>query len=336
MGAVALAGLLGVTSLPAGATLAARSNRLAGDDRYGTAMRVAEATFESAPIALLANGLSYADALSANYLSGGFVAPLLLTGTEALPPGTVSTLQGLGTERVLIVGGTAVVSDAVEQELERNGLLVNRISGADRYETSRLVARTFASSSIGTLDGGRAAIVATGQGFADALAAAPLSASRGVPIVLTPQDGLHDESRLALQEHDIVRVVVVGGPVAVSEAVIAQIRAMGIGVRRIAGASRYETALDIATFASEELDYAMDRVLLSRGDSFADAVAAGTRGGRMRAPLLLVAAKDVLGEDVRDFIGSHVDTLSRVDVFGGTGVITREVEDDAVAAAQGR
>lgn len=334
--ATALALVAGVLGGPAGATLAVQEERLAGPDRYATARVVAESTFESAPVALLAHGRSFADALSANYVSGGLGAPLFLTETGALPAGVLGALDGLGTTRVIIVGGTGVISEAVEAELLDSGLLVSRISGANRYETSRQVAATFASNAIGDLDGGRGAIVATGEGFADALAVAPLSGSARVPIVLTTFAGLHPVARAALEEHGIERVLVVGGPAAVSAGVVSEIEAMGIGVRRLAGATRQATSLAVAEYAAEELDYAMDRVLLARGDQFADALAAGTRGGWLRAPVVLVRSRDELGQPVWDHLRANVDTLTRVDVLGGTGVISDEVADDAVTAARGR
>jgi putative cell wall-binding protein len=335
IGTSVLVALVGTVS-PAEATLSAKSNRLAGTDRFTTAMQVAEATFDDAPVALLTDGGSYADGLSASYISGGLGAPMLLTDTDALPPRTIETLRRLGTQSVIVVGGFGVVSEAVEQDLESQGLVVNRISGNSRYETARLVAGTFASDSIGSIDGGRAAIVATGEGFADAMAIAPLSSSSGIPIVLTPRATLHPEARATLQEHDIKQVVVVGGSAAVSDAVVTQIKAMGIGVRRIAGPTRQDTALAIASFAAANLGYAMDRVLLARGDQFADALSAGTRGGRLRAPVLLVAGPRAIGDNVRAFLSEHVETLATVDVLGGEGVISEAVAEDAVQAARGR
>lgn len=333
--------VLGATAVlaavvPAEATLTASSNRIAGPDRYATAALVAEATFEQAPVALLANGRSYADGLSASYLSGGLAAPLLLTEVDALPDGVIDAFGRLGTERVVIVGGSGAVSDGVVASLEARGLQVSRISGSNRYATAREVAGSFATSSIGQIDGGRAAIVATGEGFADALAVAPLGSSSGVPILLTTSASLHSDTRAGLEELGIQRVLVVGGPVAVSAAVESSIISLGIGVRRIAGATRQETAMAVASFATEHLGYAMDRVLLARGDQFADALAAGTRGGRLRAPVLLVTGHEVLGDDLRRFLKEHVETLTTVDVLGGIDTISEAVADDAEEAARGR
>lgn len=335
LAAVTVVGALALAVPGAGATLAAEARRIAGPDRYATARAVAEATFDEAPTVILANGRSYADALSANYLSGGLGAPLLLTEATELPAGTLDTLAELRAVRVVIVGGASAVSEDVVAALREGGFEVGRTSGGDRYETARRVAQTFARSSIGSVDGGRAAIVATGEGFADALTVAPISSARGVPILLTTPRTLHEATRAALAELQIQRVLVVGGAAAVNDEVVREIEATGIRVRRLAGATRQETAVAVGTFAAESLEFAMDRALVARGDQFADALAAGTRGGRLRAPIVLVQGPDDLGDVARAFLRAHVDSLVAVEVMGGERVLARPVVDDALQAARG-
>lgn len=325
-----------LTAGTAEATVAARSTRFGGDDRFETVRLVAEATYDDAPVALLASGLSHGDAITASYVSGGLRAPVLLTAPHRLPDGTLDTLERLGTSRVVVVGGPGAVSDSVLAELEDAGMTTSRIFGESRYHTARKLAGTFSSSTIGEVDGQRAAVVVTGEGFADALSVAPISSSRGVPILLTPRASLHVEAEAALRELDIERVVVVGGEGAVGPGVIDRIRTLGVSVRRIEGASRLLTAIAVAEFASGELGYPMNRILLARADDYADALAGGTRGGRLLAPVLLVATEDLLGDDLRSYIRAQFDTLSEIDVLGGPGVISQAVADDAVAAARGR
>ena len=96
-------------------------------------------------------------------------------------------------------------------------------------------------------------IVVCGDCTFDALTAAPLAARTGAPIILVERNKLSRENTDLLRSVRTSRAVIVGGPSAVSERVVEQIRAATVAgrVRRIGGADRYETsrlvAKDIAT-----------------------------------------------------------------------------------------
>jgi putative cell wall-binding protein len=334
-----VAGLAGALLLAspgvAGATSDAVANRLAGTDRYITARAIGTATFTESTVAILAGGESFADALPAAYMSGAEQAPLFLTPPGGLPAGLVNTLNGMKVDGIQIVGGTSAVSAKVVTELENAGFAVERLAGNNRYETSRKIAELFPPQTVGSFSAGKAAIVVSGESFPDALSAGPLAASNNFPILLTNPGGLHDQTKAALQSLGIKQVLIVGGTGAVSASSEAQIKALGIAVRRIAGASRQATSALVAEVARGELSYPLTRVELARGDSFADALAGGTRGGKVFAPVLLTAGA-TLGADARNFIKANTATINVVDVLGGTGGVPDAVANDAVAAAKGQ
>jgi putative cell wall-binding protein len=333
--AAGLAGALLVgTAGAASATTDAGPNRLAGADRYVTARAIATATFTTSTVAILAGGESFPDALSAAYLSGAEAAPLLLTARASVPAGVIDTLNAMKVDGVQIVGGTSAVSENVVTQLKAAGFAVERLAGNDRYETSRKVAELLPKEAVGKFGAGPAAIVVTGESFPDALSAGPLSASQGMPIILTNSAGLHNQAKAALQSLGIKQVLIVGGTGAVSTASETQIKALGITTRRVAGASRQATAVAAAQVAVGELNYPLTRVELARGDSFADALAGGTRGGKVFAPILLTSDATV-GADARKYIKDNTATIKFVDVLGGTGAISDAVAADAVAAAKG-
>lgn len=337
---IAAAGVAGALLL-SGATTAlatadAGPNRLAGPDRYATARAIAQATYTSATAAIIASGQSYPDALAASYLSGVENAPLLLTEQGRLTPGVVDTLRALQVNAVTIVGGSTAVSGQVAVDLERAGFPSERIAGVDRYETARKIAELLPADTIGKFGAGRAAIVATGTNFADALAAGPMAGSQGMPIVLTPGDTLHEQARAALSGTGIQQVLIVGGTAAVSDSVAAAITGMGIAVRRIAGENRQATAVAIAEVEKGELNYPISRVQVARGNDFADALAGGSRGARVFAPVLLTNDQNNLGAASRAFISANNGTIGTVDILGGTAAVATAVENDAVAAARGQ
>ena len=92
--------------------------------------------------AFLVSGTNFPDALAAGVRSYSRGIPMILTDPAALSPEARQTLRDLQTQQVYIIGGTAAVSQAVQDELVKAtqdgglGLAVARISGADRLATA--------------------------------------------------------------------------------------------------------------------------------------------------------------------------------------------------------
>lgn len=360
--AAAAAALLAATALLAAAGPAAADpdfalqridgTALESPDRYGTAAQVAIVDYveegDGASRVLLAQGGAPTDALAASYLAGALDAPLLLTTTGALPAATKEALSLLGATRVTIIGGTAAVSPQVEAELKALVPTVDRISGPDRYATGRAVVLAAANPElpVGEVDGTSAVLLVTGEDFPDALSAGPLAAGARLPLLLTRRDVLPDATRTTMQDIGLQggRVVIVGGTAAVSPAVAAEVQALtGTAPVRLAGDSRYETSRLVADFAYDRLGANTQRVVLARGDSFADALAGGPHGGRVGGPLLLVQPTslpapatlllqqrcfDLLAGDVLGGIGA----VSPGTVVGATFTVTEECTAPSVSA----
>ncbi|HJR26802.1 MAG TPA: cell wall-binding repeat-containing protein, partial [Acidimicrobiales bacterium] len=147
------------------------------------------ASGENFPDALAAGGLAWAGAPAA--CGNESALPLLLTQKDALPSATSSALTALGIEQVILVGGTAAVSTAVETALDNvTGVSVVRVSGADRRATAvELTKRILGQDAPNGLDwiggGARRFFVVRGNDFADALAAGPLAGRDTAPVFLT-------------------------------------------------------------------------------------------------------------------------------------------------------
>src|SRR5438046_170457 len=84
--------------------------------------------------------------------------------------------------------------------------------------------------------------------LADALAGGPLAAVNGGPVLLTPPDAVPPdelaEARRVLRPGGTVFLL--GGERALSPAIEAAFTTAGLTVRRVAGADRYETAVEVA------------------------------------------------------------------------------------------
>lgn len=332
--AVAAGALAVATAGTALATTDVQAQRLAGGDRYLTSQAIANATFqgEDVTVAIVASGESYPDALAASYLAGALDGPVVLTAKNSLSQAAVDTLTGLNVSGVIVVGGTAAVSETVVEQIAATGIEVDRLAGNDRYGTARAIAGAAPEEQIGSLDSsiGRTALLASGEGFADALSGGPLAYGSAFPLVLTPTATLSTQAAAAINELGIEQVVILGGSAAVSPAVEAQVEALGVEVRRVAGNDRTLTATAIADVAVDELGYSVTHANLARGDDFADALAGSANAGQEIAPILLTLRSDSLGTAAASWFTKHDATLASIHVFGGSSAI----DDPTVNAAE--
>ena len=249
----------------------------------------------------------FPDALVAGPLSGELpgTAPILFTRGEVLDPAVreeAGRVTG-GGGTVHILGGEAAVGAGVAQELEADGFVVQRVSGATRVETALQVFATYFAADLL----GRDVLVARGfgtppaeaDGWADAVGGGAFGAARGVPILLSPTDGLPQEVADAIRGSGASAAIVLGGTRALSAGVEEGLRAVVPEVVRVAGASREDTARQIAAqlFGIPSLTADDTAVVVNGRDSFAFGLAAAplaARGGgpsdegaRGDAPLLL-------------------------------------------------
>ena len=339
--------------------------RIGGVDRYATAgqlFTLGGFTGGFNKVAVIASGANYPDALSANYLAaglnGGSGTRVLLTDPNLLPQADQAQALITGSiATVYIVGGTAAVSTNVANAISAmhvgnnnaNAFInVIRVAGADRYATNNQVDLFNGASSVNT------AFVAVGSNFADALAVAPVVVTKKVPLVLTDGTTLSASASSTLVNLGIKNVIIAGGTAAVSAAVEASIKALGITIAyRLAGADRTLTASMVATYETTALataafpattayaalnGLAMNaaQVYVARGDGFADALAAGTVaggvGGSAVGAILLTGDPTTLGAGIPSYLGGMAATVTNLTVLGLTSAVSVATASAAVAS----
>ncbi|MDO5699176.1 MAG: cell wall-binding repeat-containing protein, partial [Dermatophilus congolensis] len=185
----------------------ARVDRLSGADRYETAAATAR-LWDRADTVYLATGHDFPDALSAGSLAAATDMPVLLTEPSDLPDATRSALKALRPSKIVVLGGTGVVSPRVEALLRSAAgtASIERIGGRNRYETSALaIARIPASTS-------RTAVFATGANFPDALAGIPAAARWNAPVALTQPTCLPASVAKSLEKFQLTSRITLGGP----------------------------------------------------------------------------------------------------------------------------
>lgn len=103
-----LVGGTGVVKDYAGAT------RLGGADRYATNKAVVDGLSFDFNRVYVANGLTMVDALAASSLAGKYSSPILLSNGSSVPAASVVSGK---VDKVIALGGTGVVSDAVKNSI---------------------------------------------------------------------------------------------------------------------------------------------------------------------------------------------------------------------------
>lgn len=176
-------------------------------------------------------------------------------------------------------------------------------------------------------------VLARSEVFADALGGTALAGDAG-PVLFTPGPRGHDPDPVlhprTRAEIDRAlagsgRVYLLGGTSAVSAAVERELVHAGYDARRLAGATRVETAVEVA----EEIvrrHGPPDEVLIARADAWPDAVSGGAYAARTATPVLVTGSGALHGR-VAQFLDRY-DPDARW-ALGGTAALSH----DAVAAA---
>ena len=169
--------------------------------------------------------------------------------------------------------------------------------------------------------------VARADDYADALAGAPLAAADGAPILFVEGDTVSDAVLAEIARIAPDEVVILGGVEAVSEAAEAQIADAGHTTRRLAGANRFATAIEVA----DELDaatggpstlYFVEGEHADDARGWPDAINAATVAGLDGSPILPVNAER-LPEEIAAYIAANPDA-PRV-IVGGTSAVSEDV-----------
>jgi putative cell wall-binding protein len=189
-----------------------------GGNRYETAAAISRAAFGvGVPVAYLATGSNFPDALSGGALAGRNGGPILLVARDSIPAATATELARLRPQRIVILGGTAVISDTVRTAAAKYAVLgtTSRLAGADRFGTSVQISKSAYGSA-----GSNTVFVATGANFPDGLAGGAVAALVPGPILLVSPTRLPSVIGTELNRLDPDTVYVIGGTSAVSSGVV--------------------------------------------------------------------------------------------------------------------
>lgn len=297
--------------------------RLAGQDRFGTAVAVARSYWGTAGDAadkrpragsvVLTRSDTFADALGGSALAAAKQGPLLMTAPGALHPATAAEIKRLlppgGT--VYLLGNTGALSQSVQDQIAALGHRPVRLAGADRFATSIAIANTIDPNPDMVL-------AATGMDFPDALTAGAAAGSHNVygggtsaVVVLTNHDKLPAATKAYLDAHAGSSTL------------------YGIGRQAVAATAAYEaTALwgddrfGTAAWVNWTFFGHGHHVGLVTAMNWPDALAGGALMARFNGPLLLTTGADGSLHPETQLYGTYYSgSVHTALVFGSSGAV---------------
>ncbi len=187
--------------------------RIGGKDRYETSLEIAKYIdkncYEVSKV-VISNGHGEADALSIASVAGRDKMAIVLVEKDTIPTKVYSWLQSESLQNAYIIGGTGVVSDNVLSKVNgitSGNITKNRLGGKDRYATNAMVIDKFYGSVVNKT------YIAKGYELIDALAAGPVAALNGSPVVLSDDD-LTTEQKTVLDKRFGNIIIRTGGGIA--------------------------------------------------------------------------------------------------------------------------
>ncbi len=228
-------------------------SRVTGADRAdtaaGTARRILGVPSQAGRVTLIvANGWSPPDIGAAAALAArSGRSAVLYTRHDSLPAVSTALLRDYQVARVILIGGTAAVSNEVRDEIAAVavGASVSRLMGVDRVDTAAQTARRVLGSAASAPDG-ITLVIANGWSAPDVgVAAALAAATENSAVAYTSQGTLPAATAALIRDYRPSQVIIVGGRAAVTNdvrAAITETAPSSADVRRITGSTRVETA----------------------------------------------------------------------------------------------
>ena len=304
--------------------------RLAGNGALDTMSAIVEeGRFATGGTVVLASLEGYWDALTAAGIAGLEDAPVVMTGKNSLSAQASAQLKKLKPTKIIVCGGTYWIPDKVlKQAASAAGIstsAVTRLSGGNATQTAIKIAEQ------GKGRWSKTAIVATVGTFQDALAAAPVSYAKRMPIFLAQFDfakqrgSITQETIKAMKAVGITKCYIAGGTYWLPKSVTDDLKKAGITViKQLAGKTAVETSAAIAREATSKLGMNNDYLSFADVRAHYDALAGAAFCGKHESVMLLV--ENWQSSCMDGYAKSAVSPTSTAYIFGGEGSVEEYVE----------
>ncbi|MDR1774067.1 MAG: cell wall-binding repeat-containing protein [Clostridioides sp.] len=176
--------------------------------------------------------------------------------------------------------------DATKTNMElgasKGAVPITKLVGNDRYETAVAVSKASYTSTANKV------IIVCGEKIADGVTATPLAATYDAPILLTTKNALPASTKEELKRLNPKEIIIIGKEGAISQATEKAIQqtVTSANVKRIGGADRHETSLEIAKAIDE--DHSISKIYIANGyKGEVDALTIASKAGEDKEPIIL-------------------------------------------------
>ncbi len=252
------------------------------------------------------------------------------TGEELEPEGSIDAEESFdGEEQAIALEEEQTPAGAPAEDDDPSGSIYTartprwvRLWGNTALDTMRAIVRAdgvFKDGRRGTV------VVATADGYRDALAATALAGRLDAPVLITPKGKLASQTKAELQRLKPSKVIVIGGEAVISKNCFTQIKAVCSNTVRVSGKTGSATAVAAYKAGSNW----SSTCIISTSNSFKDALSIAPYAYAMGAPIFLVEPnKTSWKRTLSDTTLRAIDAgnFTRAIIVGGDKAVPESVE----------
>lgn len=313
--------------------------RIAGNDRYETAVKANQTYFrngESSTV-VLAPGNSFRTSLYGSYLATTIETPFYLSSSRGLSSSTINDMKRVGARNVIIIGNSSELGKNIEDQITQNGMQFTRIQ--DTYGKSLDIAigdyisQKFSSRWTSTVKKG-SMIVNTNK-FPDLLSVMPLAGR------LSREQGVLLKDFKNYKSSETLRYIVGGENTIPSSFTVLEDEDPELAINffsidennyyttaRFNGEDRYETAFLVGLGYNTEFSKAnmkFDKVVIVDGTNFPDALASGLIANKENTIVLLTKPNSIPDYTLATLQEGFI--INEVVIVGGNNSVSSNVEN---------
>lgn len=301
--------------MPSQAFAATPWTRLGGDTAWDTMKLVVnEAYPTTSKYVIVASGDGYWDALSASGLAGCYDAPVVTTTGAALKQQAKDVLTRLQPEHVFVMGGKSAISEDCLAQIKAAcpSATVERVAGATAADTA------LEGYKKGTGSWGDTCIVATWNGYWDALSIAPYAFAYKAPIFLVSGNNALSDGAVGAITQNFEHVLVMGGTAVVPDAVVST-QLSGKKVTRLWGQNAMGTAVEAIKWEKAN-GMGSTHITVATANDYYDALAGAPLAGKSKSVIALVKETDI--QPLQEGWSFQPGETESGYILGGTAAVT--------------
>ena len=263
---------------------AAPVDKLIGDNRYKTAIKVSQAGWSKADTVIVVNRFATTEGVIATPLATTYNAPILLTNNNSTPDYVINELKRLKVKNIIVVGNESQVGSGAINALKKSGASITRIGGNNITEISLNIAKAIDEKH----DVNKVYVANGSNGQIDALTIAAKAGEDKQPIILTEKNSINSSVYNWLKSESLSDAYVIGGENVVSNDVLNKIDGVvsaDVSKNRVYGSDRHET--NAAVINKFYHDKNLNALFVAKSNELVDAMTTGPLAATKKSPILI-------------------------------------------------